>query len=336
MSRLNYGPKWKNSHEVGVRGASKRGLAGGLTVAVALAFGAFASTVRADDLLGTATTTAGSAVAAAMSAAPAVSAPTLPPVPSPTPTTAPVQQTGNQATSTASQAAGPVAQTAKQVKTTVHQTTQTVTKTAQTVTKPVVKAASEPVQTATKAVDSATRAATPTTGSVQQAVNAVTAPVQVATRSLSPSGAPDRTIGLALPMLAGRSGTERAATPTAGSATLGASSAATPTAARLLASPDVMRGLNVHAQQASPGNPRASQHGAAPPLGTIATSSGVDVIRLVPVAGARSAHEPQQNLLLREFGGVSALWLGSLGFLGLALVLTRSAAHQLGRRLFPS
>jgi hypothetical protein len=71
---------------------------------------------------------------------------------------------------------------------------------------------------------------------------------------------------------------------------------------------------------------RSTQRGAA-------GASGVELIPLLPIAGGEPVREPEQNLLLRELGGVSGLWLACLGLLALALLLARSAARQLARRI---
>jgi hypothetical protein len=66
--------------------------------------------------------------------------------------------------------------------------------------------------------------------------------------------------------------------------------------------------------------------------GVFASADGLEVTPLRAVREARRVREPERVFMVREIGGISAVWLGSLGSLAVALLLLRCAARQLGRR----
>jgi hypothetical protein len=72
--------------------------------------------------------------------------------------------------------------------------------------------------------------------------------------------------------------------------------------------------------------------GALRRRGVFASTDGLEVTPLRPIRQVRHVREPERVFMVREIGGISAIWLGSLGSLALALFLLRCAARQLARR----
>jgi hypothetical protein len=280
-----------------------------------------------------------------------------------TQTAAPVAKTVTQAVDTAKQTVAPVGQT---VTKTADTAKQTIAPVEQTVTKTVedAKQAVAPVeQPMTKTVDTARQTVAPVEQTVTRTVGGANHQVVLVAGTVTaeqtvapaPAGVQQAVTQTAVNVLTGKpvmSGASSARTLLGGSAepgarapsgpvTVSSSSAAPLGAARTGESPLAGVALPPQAGQglagltAARGERGSSRSRSLPRAVTdaVGASSGVELYPLLPLAAGHPVREPDQGLLFRELGGVSTLWLGSLGFLSLTLLLMRAAARQFGRRI---